>query len=135
MRGALFLCILAAALLPAQDITFDKVELSVVQQRFGRLRSKNAERAVALREIFEEAGCPPEHWSEIKVRGSKLPNLACTLPGTSARQVIITAHYDQTGGGQGAIDNWAGAALLPSLYQSLKKSATHADTRLRFADG
>jgi len=119
MRRPLLLVLLAGSRILAQNITFATVEPSVVEQRFARLRPKNDERASVLREIFHEAGCTDEHWAEVKVRGSKLPNLICTLAGSSARQVIVTAHYDQTGGGQGAIDNWSGASLLPSLYQSL----------------
>ena len=119
MRSAIFLLLLAGPRLLAADITFDTIEPSAIQQRFDRLKPKNEERGAVLRDIFQEAGCTAEHWSEIKVRGSKLSNLVCTLPGSSARQVIVTAHYDKTGGGQGAIDNWSGAALLPSLFQSL----------------
>ncbi len=108
LRMALF-----AAMLLGQD-------RSVIEERFARLRTKEAERTAALREMFAEAGCIGPHYEEQKVPGWKAPNLICTLPGTSSRTVIVTAHYDKTKKGEGAIDNWSGASLLPSLYQSLQ---------------
>lgn len=49
------------------------------------------------------------------------PNLICVLPGSSDATVIVSAHYDKvdTGGSQGAIDNWSSASLLPGLYEAL----------------
>ena len=32
---------------------------------------------------------------------------------------MVGAHYDLDGAGRGAVDNWSGASLLPSLYQAL----------------
>jgi len=34
-------------------------------------------------------------------------------------RVIVGAHYDKVAKGHGVIDNWTGASLLPSLFQSL----------------
>jgi Zn-dependent M28 family amino/carboxypeptidase len=104
---------------PAQNIVFRTVQPDVIEQRFGRLETKNDLRADALRGMFAEAGCGPDNWSEQKVRDSKLPNLICTLPGTTDRRVVVSAHYDKVSPGEGAIDNWSGAALLPSLFQAL----------------
>ena len=58
--------------------------------------------------------------TDLKVRGAKLGNLECVLPGESAEQIIVGAHFDMIGGGKGVVDNWTGAAMLPLLYQSLK---------------
>ena len=53
--------------------------------------------------------------------GSKLPNLICVLPGRSQKVIIVGAHYDHPEeGGDGVVDNWSGASLLPSLYRSVK---------------
>jgi Peptidase family M28 len=49
----------------------------------------------------------------------KQPNLQCTLAGESDSVIIIGAHYDSDERGTGAVDNWSGAALLLSLFQSL----------------
>jgi Zn-dependent M28 family amino/carboxypeptidase len=34
--------------------------------------------------------------------------------------VIVEAHFDHVPAGDGVVDNWAGAALLPSIYEALK---------------
>lgn len=111
--------LLAARELLGQDIVFGTVEPAVVEQRFDRLQLKNEQRAAVLREIFAEAGCTAERWSEQKIDSAKRPNLICTLPGTTDRRVVVSAHYDKVSTGEGAIDNWSGASLLPSLFQAL----------------
>ncbi len=115
--------LLAAASLPllAQDIVFRSVTPEAVEQRFARLQPKNADRAASLRAIFSEAGCSRDHWTEQAVKRSKLPNLICTLPGATDQRVVVSAHYDKVDEGQGAIDNWSGASLLPSLYEAIAK--------------
>ncbi len=119
MRGPLLLLTLAVHSLLAVDLVVGTIAPEVVEQRFARLQPKNSDRADVLRAIFGQAGCGPERWTEQAVKRSKLPNLICTLPGTSDRRVVISAHYDKVDEGQGAIDNWSGASLLPSLYESL----------------
>ena len=34
--------------------------------------------------------------------------------------IIVGAHYDHVDAGDGVVDNWSGASLLPSLYESVK---------------
>jgi acetylornithine deacetylase/succinyl-diaminopimelate desuccinylase-like protein len=122
MRLLLALTLASALPLAAQQIIFKPVAPEVVEQRFARLQPKNADRADSLRAIFTEAGCTSENWTEQKIKRSKLPNLICTLPGSSDRRVVVSAHYDKVDAGQGAIDNWSGASLLPSLYESLREA-------------
>lgn len=95
----------------------------LIRARFDRLKTTDAERATVLREMFAEAGCSGSRYQEDAVRGQPEPNLICTLPGTSQAEIVVTAHYDKTKAGEGAIDNWSGVSLLPSLYQSLKNSS------------
>jgi len=73
-----------------------------------------------LKELFADAGCNDQHLSEQPVKGSKLPNLICLLPGSSGRVIIVGAHFDRVSEGDGVVDNWSGASLLPSLYEALK---------------
>jgi Zn-dependent M28 family amino/carboxypeptidase len=47
------------------------------------------------------------------------PNVICKLPGESGEAIVVGAHYDKVAQGNGAVDNWTGVVLLPSLYQSL----------------
>jgi Zn-dependent M28 family amino/carboxypeptidase len=42
------------------------------------------------------------------------------LPGSSDKVIIVGAHYDCVPDGDGVVDNWSGASLLPSLFQGLK---------------
>jgi Zn-dependent M28 family amino/carboxypeptidase len=77
--------------------------------------------------LFVEAGCIDQHISEQQVKGSKFPNVICILPGTSDKVIIVGAHFDRVSEGDGVVDNWSGASLLPSLYEGLK-NGTHKHT-------
>ena len=70
--------------------------------------------------MFSEAGCDEQHLSEQPVKGSKQPNVICLLPGTSDKVIIVGAHFDYVSAGNGVVDNWSGASLLPSLYEAIK---------------
>ena len=113
------LLVLLPATLLAQESHVHVLEPAVIDQRFASLRTKETDRADALRDMFAEAGCTDNAYVEQKVSGWKPRNLICTLPGASSRTILVTAHYDKVKKGEGAIDNWSGAALLPSLYQTL----------------
>lgn len=114
-RLALALAILAAS--ASAQVRFDQVKQDVIEARLGKASTKNGERMAALAALFKEAGCEP---TEQKVKHSKEPNVICVLPGKSERQIVVGAHFDQVDSGKGIIDNWSGASLLPSFYQSLK---------------
>ena len=58
--------------------------------------------------------------SEQPVKYSKVPNVICVLPGVSDRVIIVGAHFDRVSTSDGVADNWSGASLLPSLYESVK---------------
>jgi hypothetical protein len=125
---AVFLvCVLwcaAPRLLWAQQvsISFQAVPREVVAQRLQRLRSKNAEREAELKKIFGEAGCKPYQVQEQIVSRNDPPNVTCTLPGSANSLIIVGAHFDKALTGSGAVDDWSGASLLPSLYQGLQDS-------------
>lgn len=102
----------------AQQLQFSTIAESTVVGRLQRIaRGENETRMGVLRTMFEEAGCEVEGQ---KAKGSKLPNLVCAVGGDADSDLIlVTAHFDKVRAGAGAIDNWTGASLLPSLYQSL----------------
>ncbi len=91
----------------------------VVEDRLGAYTRKNAEREPAVRRLFEGAGCVGDALAEQPVKGAKAPNLLCTLGGTTDSTIVVGAHFDLVEAGNGVVDNWTGAALLPSLYQGL----------------
>jgi len=103
----------------AEPLRFSLVSRAVVEARLGEYRGTDSEREATLKRLFVEAGCG-EHLSEQRVRWSKAPNLICVHTGTSGRIIIVGAHFDRVFRGDGVADNWSGASLLPSLYQSIK---------------
>jgi hypothetical protein len=103
-----------------QTVRSQPVAPEVIQSRLGKFAGDSKRREATLKQLFTESGCDGQHLSEQSVKGSKPPNLVCVLPGTTDRAIIVGAHFDHVSAGEGVVDNWSGASLLPSLYQSLK---------------
>jgi hypothetical protein len=120
---AIVFVLMSATLLVAQrtSVVLQPVAQDVIAQRLQRLRSKDADRETELKTIFGEAGCPADQVIEDIVRHKDPPNVICTLPGSTSSVIIVGAHFDHAAEGMGAVDDWSGASLLPSLYQSLKQ--------------
>ena len=118
------LCCAAPRLLLAQELTvvFRTVPREVVIQRLQRLHLENAERERELKRMFGEAGCKADQVQEQIVRPRDPPNVICTLPGATNSLIIVGAHSDHAEQGTGAVDDWSGASLLPSLYEGLQDS-------------
>ena len=112
----LFLTLSSAA---ADILRVSPVSRAAVEARLGKYRGTDSERAAALKRMFVEAGCG-EHLSEQPVRGSKLPNIVCVQRGSSDKVILVGAHFDHVSAGDGVVDNWSGASLLPSLYEAIK---------------
>jgi hypothetical protein len=118
LLAALWLCLVGPA--AAQQIHYVTLTKDVIEQRLRAYKDKNQDREAELKELFTEAGCPAERLSEQPVKGEKIPNVLCTLPGSIDSVIIVGAHFDHVSAGKGVIDNWSGASMLPSLLQSLK---------------
>ncbi len=103
----------------AQNVSVELYVISpeIITERLRRLHLKNAERETELKIMFEDAGCKAVE-EEIVVRKDP-PNITCTLPGTTDSLIIVGAHFDHAEKGDGAVDDWSGASLLPSLFQAL----------------
>ena len=108
----------------AQEIKFNQVVQPIVEERLRSYTTRNKERLPALRRIFEDAGCTGDALTEQRVKGVKAPNLICTYKGESDSVILIGAHFDLVERGNGVADNWTGASLLPTLFQSLANSKT-----------
>lgn len=118
------LCVLlAAAGLPAQVAL---VKQPVIQERLEMVRRELPERRATLEKLFTDAGCEV---STQPVRGSEEPNLICTLKGTdpAAGAIVVGGHIDLIPPGMGAIDDWSGSVMLPSLYETLKERPRRHD--------
>jgi len=105
---------------PAESFRYNPVSREVVEARLGKYAGSNKQREITLKQMFSEAGCDEQHLSEQPVKGSKQPNVICLLPGTSDKVIIVGAHFDYVPAGNGVVDNWSGASLLPSLYEAIK---------------
>ena len=75
-----------------------------------------------LKAAFASAGCGGDSM-KVQPVGEKAgggANLICTWPGKSAFTIVVVAHYRHEGKGEGAVENWSGAILLPYLYLAVQ---------------
>ena len=100
----------------AQQIS---VPIDTIKQRLSFYKGNDTKRETALKQLFLEAGCSPANLTEQTVPSRKQPNLICFLPGATPATIILGAHFDHADEGDGVVDNWSGASLLPSLFQIL----------------
>jgi len=84
---------------------------------------RNKNRLEGVRKLFEQKGAKP---TDIKIDDYKhVRNLVVEKPGKSKETVIVGAHYDEAGGGCGAIDNWTGIVVIAHLYKTMKNLNTN----------
>lgn len=112
----------AAALLAcpcfSQQLQFEPVKKEVLQSRLEAGRVANKARRAAISALFADAGCT----SSDQPVGKRNGNVICTLPGQTAGTIIVGGHLDFVEVGEGIVDDWSGASLLPTLYESLKSA-------------
>ncbi len=115
---------IAVSFLPpahCEKISFVQTSREVIKNRLYKNAYGNGKRRRRLRELFEEAGCRGDQLTEQKVQTSRYPNVICTAPGETDSVIIVGAHFDAVLRSYGAVDNWSGASLLPSLFESVSK--------------
>jgi hypothetical protein len=103
----------------SQSDRFTQLPQDVIEDRLLQYKGQDSFRATTLKKLFQEAGCNGERLKEQEVPHAAGPNVVCTLPGTGNNVIIVGAHFDHVSVGDGVVDNWSGASLLPSLFQSL----------------
>lgn len=106
----------------AQQVHLRELPKTTVEERMRAVPDNNAEREATLKRFFSAAGCTATMLTEAPVKFETVPNLVCTLKGSSDSVIMVGAHSDHVPMGTGAVDNWSGAAMLPSLMQSLASS-------------
>lgn len=116
--GSVLLFFLLGGPAVAQNAEFIPVPRATVEERLRQFSNKNSVRKERLQAIFEAAGCR-DGLAEQKVKRLRQPNVICLLPGQTDSIIIVGAHFDLAGNGDGVVDNWSGASLLPSLFESL----------------
>lgn len=123
--ACLLLCVLALAM-PAlsQSNRYRQLNPEVIEDRLKQHGGSNRARGTALKKLFVEAECSGDRLREDPVPGFA-PNVSCTLPGSAAEVIVVGAHFDRVSSSEGVADNWSGASLLPSLYESLSSIQRH----------
>ena len=115
---ASLLALALSSVMQAQ-VRFDSLPHDAVETRLAQYSGNDTRREETLKALFEAAGCKGGSLSEQPVPNRKQPNVLCVLPGATDEVVIVGAHFDHADAGSGIVDNWSGASLLPSFYQSL----------------
>jgi hypothetical protein len=124
VAGALIAVIACFGCASAQGVDLRLLPRAVVESRLKSFSTKNGEREALIRKWFVESGCPDI--SEQTVERKLPPNVICVLPGESHEVIVVGAHTDKVeGSGDGVVDNWTGAVLLPSLLYSLSAQRRH----------
>jgi hypothetical protein len=126
MHRLLLILLAATASAQSQSLEFKTLKEGVLQERLRLAHPKNPERYKRLKELFAQSGCKDDSFHEQKVGGSKEPNMICGLAGTGehSRKIVVGAHFDSVGG-DGIIDNWSGAVLLPMLFEFAAGTQRH----------
>ena len=125
LAGTLIACIICAASAWAQtDVRLQTRE--AIETHLKSFSDNNGEREALIRKWFAEAGCTRANLSEQALEGKLPPNVICVLPGETQEVMLVGAHTDKVGGwGDGVVDNWTGAVLLPALVYSLTAQPRH----------
>ena len=113
-----------SAILPLAPAAWGQIEFQLFQQkeiekRLGEFSRDNNRREDVVKQLFLASGCVQDHLIEQVVKKKMPPNLICTVPGKTDRIILVGAHTDHADIGDGVVDNWSGASLLPSLLYSL----------------
>lgn len=117
--AALIVCAACAVCASAQA-RFRLADRSVIEAHLKSFSTKNREREAMIRKWFKESGCKDSNLSEEPLERKLAPNVICVLPGKTQEVIVVGAHTDHVDSfGDGVVDNWTGAALLPSLLYSL----------------
>jgi VWFA-related protein len=111
----------------ADNVTYLRIDSSIVQQRLEKAPQVADDRVRALGQMFAKAGCPAAQVQVQPVPKQSLPNVLCTLPGSEKGTILIAARIDYDGRGEESEVGWGGIVMLPLLAESLT-SAAHRHT-------
>ncbi len=135
--AALIAYVACAAWYPAQtpaqtsaqtspQVQFRLQTREVIEARLKSFSTRNGEREALIRKWFAESGCKDANLSEQALDRKLPPNVICVLPGETREVIVVGAHTDKVDSfGDGVVDNWTGAVLLPALLYSLSAQPRH----------
>jgi hypothetical protein len=113
------------ALNAVAQTNFRLLDQSKIETRIKSFSRKNDEREIIVKQLFKESGCKDDQLSEQVVKVKLPPNVICVLPGETDGVILVGAHTDKVDEGDGVVDNWSGASLLPSLLYSVSGQKRH----------
>jgi hypothetical protein len=96
---------------------------STLTVEIGNVPRSDEVRLARLRSAFADAGCNKNLMATQPVTGRRHThgsNLICTWPADSPATIVVLAHYQHQGQGEGAVENFSGAILLPYLYLAIQ---------------
>ncbi len=129
LAGALIACIACAVCASAQTLAQTHFRLQtreVIEAHLKSFSTRNGEREALIRKWFAESGCKDANLSEQALDRKLPPNVICVLPGETQEVIVVGAHTDKVDSfGDGVVDNWTGAVLLPALLYSLSAQPRH----------
>jgi peptidase M28-like protein len=107
-------------------VQFRPATREIIEAHLKAFSTKNSEREALIRKWFAESGCKDADLSEQSLDRKLPPNVICVLPGETQEVILVGAHTDKVdSAGDGVVDNWTGASLLPSLLYSLDAQPRH----------
>jgi hypothetical protein len=119
VAAGIAVCLLCAVCSPA-PVQFRLASREEIEVHLKSFSTRNNEREALIRKWLAEAGCKDSDLSEQSLDRKQPPNVICVPPGETAEVIVVGAHTDHvTEFGEGVVDNWTGASLLPSLLYSL----------------
>jgi hypothetical protein len=110
---------------PPSALSYRLARKEVITDRLKHFSGSDQDREQRIKAWFLEAGCPAPHIVEQNVGSGVPPNVICTIPGESESVILVGAHFDYVKRGEGVVDNWSGASLLPSFVSTLVQSPRH----------
>ena len=104
------------ALCVADGLALTLASPTVLEERLRAGEVPARERQNVVARLFQQVGCQVT-LQQIDKRSS---NVVCNLAGETSATIVVGAHFDFADEGRGIVDDWSGASLLVSLYQTLK---------------
>jgi hypothetical protein len=127
--------LLTSTLLAQNPLEFRTLTQDAIEVRLQAFSAKNDQREATLKQLFIQSGCKDDRLTEQVVRKNLPPNLICVLPGQTDQVILVGAHSDHVDKGDGVVDNWSGASLLPSLFYSMSATPRqHTYVFIAFTD-
>ena len=121
----LFLLFALATFCLADNLTYMRVDQSVIEKRIQAVPAIDKDRIDSLRAQFKAAGCAAEMIQEQEVPGEELPNVICMVPGPDPGAVVVGTRLESKAKGEEAVVDWGGPVLLPLLAESLISAPHH----------